>query len=184
MDSPSKRIGNEEGLGLLAEIDKKFNTQGETIRQLQEETKLIRISELGFFSGELNYAARAKRNEIVHGANLKRDIEALDFLKTEDKLRLKGACEGFKASYGLSESDGRAAVKNAPEQVITAINMRRNLRYLDSWAKKSFSRGMVANCDLIIDTWLQSVRSGKPYPESEMTPIFAKLTDWRDKSVQ
>jgi hypothetical protein len=41
---------------------------------------------------------------------------------------------------------------------------------------------MVANCDLIIDTWLQSVRSGKPYPESEMTPTFAKLTDWLERA--
>jgi hypothetical protein len=92
----------------MARMEKKLTEQAEELVDQKEKVAgrnrlscKFRVSELKRIIKKTQDAARFKRNEIVHGADVLNDYQALEYADQPDNQpQFKTASKGFKKAYG------------------------------------------------------------------------------------
>lgn len=205
MESYSKRFGNREGPGLLSDLDHLKQTVRQLQHERQEDNKVItqikkdtesiqysmmviRASELLRMSSKFGFQERNERNQIVHGGDVLQDLKALEYFKAHNPSKISRMMKGFTTSYGLSPIVLADAIRNAPEEVIFSLNLRRDLQHLDFWINKGESflpvkMEMIQKCDTIIDSWKGMVQTGAAYPENVMQQMYEELCNLHEREI-
>ncbi|OKL62371.1 hypothetical protein UA08_02261 [Talaromyces atroroseus] len=170
-------IGNEEGIILLQML----NDMKHRVESLGGERFLNRINELVKESPQSSKHddKREERNARIHGADIKVDLKALDWIRRHDRYSdmLSAAREGFEAIYGVSSSEWKSLVHKAPQEVIGSANKLGDLtlrcRY-HSRQRKEIADQMKKTCKDAIHLWKQSLPDAQ-YPKSA---IALKKSDY------
>lgn len=139
----------------------------------------VRVSELERVFKKTYEAARFERNEIVHGADILNDYQALRYAdRLDNQTQFKAASEGFKKVYGLQLNRlSDDTLFKAPEGVIEMLTMRGNLIFLNWFWNHKEEAGMVQKqCDEAVHKWLNSIETnGMPYPEDAVKADYEKV---------
>jgi hypothetical protein len=114
--------------------------------------------------------ARANRNELVYGANVLRDLSVLAYLEKEDKSRRWTALEAFRRRYDISATFFGSAIEKVPDEVISALDRRSDLKHLHIWQRKKLVpkyaesiRTMPSHYDAITEAWKASLTDPHVY---------------------
>ncbi|EED18865.1 hypothetical protein TSTA_125770 [Talaromyces stipitatus ATCC 10500] len=144
----------------------------------------FRVSELERIIKKTHNAARFERNEIVHGADVLNDYQALEYAdRPDNEAQFKTASEGFKKAYGLQlGSFSYDKLSKAPEGVIDIISLRGNVTFLDWFSNHKEEAGVIAKqCDLAVRKWLKSIKTnGVPYPEDAVKADYKRVKELYD----
>lgn len=126
MEPSLRRVRNQKGLDSLSYLD-----------SLHADAMLVRSIELLNLNidQDATLEERVERNQLVHGANIFRDLEALDYYRNRDPPRLYRMQNGFEVGYGISPSIFDQEIGKVPETVISSLNLKRDLKCLRVWAR-------------------------------------------------
>jgi hypothetical protein len=205
----SRMIGDAAGLGAfekilrrVSELDGKVTAlRGENatlqrghsdlegkIEALQEFKAKVRIPELLGNLPSKRGIDRSVRNETVHGADLKSDLELIRSLKKNGSTIIGGyrlqydvVCHAFKKTYGYRYKEIPQVV---PKEVVHVFDMRSNLMNLHYWnhdtskIRESRRDNLKQRCDEILKIWF----SGTPYSKEQTEiKLNSMIRDyWRD----
>lgn len=206
MDGNAQRIGNDGAFTLveameerMARMEKKLTEQAEKLTEQAEELAdqkekvagrnrllwKVRVSELERIIKKTHDAARFERNEIVHGADVLNDYQALEYAdRPDNQAQFETASKGFKKAYGLQlDSLSYDNLSKAPEAVIDILSFRGNLAFLNWFSKYKKEANVIAEqCDLAVRKWLKSIQAdGVPYPEYAVKADYERVKELYDK---
>lgn len=201
MDNEARRIGNDGGLTLVEELADLKEKDGQREKELADLKKgledlkekdsrrdrmlwKVRVSELERVFKKTYDAARFERNEIVHGADILNDYQALRYAdRLDNQTQFKAASEGFKKAYGLQLSClSYDTLSKAPEGLIEMLTMRGNLTFLNWFRNHKEKADMIQKqCDEAVHKWLKSIeKNGMPYPEDVVKADYEKINKLYD----
>ncbi|EEA28522.1 hypothetical protein TMatcc_003148 [Talaromyces marneffei ATCC 18224] len=213
MDSNTRRIGNDGALTLvetmeerMARMEKKLTEQAEELTDQKKKTAeqakelvdqkekvagrnrllwKVRVSELERIIKKTHDAARFDRNEIVHGADVLNDYQALEYTdRPDNQVQFETASKGFKKAYGLRLSSlSYDNLSKAPEEVIDILSVRGNLTFLNWFLNHKIEADIMAEqCDLAVRKWLKSIPTdGVPYPKDAVKADYERVKELYDE---
>ncbi|KAL1984995.1 hypothetical protein VTN96DRAFT_8448 [Rasamsonia emersonii] len=171
MNRDTFEFGKEEGLSIAAEpatqreMLESLSARVSRLEAYEEDIIAVRSAVLDRFDGT---ESTAKRNSVVHGANVLADLEAIRRMSTVDPSRALRWREAFTTQYGVSYSDVEKHLVGSPREVIESLNMRMNVKSLHAWTRsrsvsvRQTKEKIEEACDAIIHEWLKSVLLGSP----------------------
>lgn len=113
MEPSLRRVRNQKGLDSLSYLD-----------SLHADAMLVRSIELLNLNidQDATLEERVERNQLVHGANIFRDLEALNYYKIRDPPRVYRMQNCFEVGYEISPSVFDQEIGKVPETVIFSLN--------------------------------------------------------------
>lgn len=213
MDNNTLRIGNDEAFTFVEDMEmrmtrlekelaKQKEKTAEQAKELAEQANelaeqkekatgrnmllwKIRLSELERIIKKTRNPARFERNEMIHGADVFNDYQALEHaLRLGNQAQFKTASNGFKRAYGLSpRSLSHGDLLKAPEATIDILNFRGNLTFLNWFFNHKEEAYMIEKeCDSAVAKWRKSMwRDGVPYPKDAAEADHNRVKELYDR---
>lgn len=120
--------------GIIKSGKDEFTKQLEELGPFRLQMLSIRANELEKLSPYFDREARSQRNELVHGGNVKMDLEALRYLiDCSDFDRLTNARIGFHSLYGRPANELQSNIANAPQEILGILDKPATLETIHKW---------------------------------------------------
>jgi hypothetical protein len=158
-----------------------FKEQQELFRENERSLLMAHADELEWTVSLDDEETRYKRNEIIHGGNIKISIKAIAFLEKRGEIsRAQNASIGFEATYGFSMHELKPVIATAPEEMVELLNMRGTLRKLDIWRMKFHTKSekWIEACEEIIRAWLRAGGGSASYHRNQAKEEYMKISQW------
>lgn len=157
----SKKMGNQNGLDSFDRLFQEIDQMKAQLQDLHTKSLILRSWELqqaGRTAGQFVPGGGFERNRLIHGGDIKLDLECIKSLRGDRKLAC--ATAGFRVFYGHLPNEVEPHFRNAPDEVVKAFNHRADLIRLDVLKNHPNQKASVKLCDEIITAWLTSPGQG------------------------
>lgn len=152
-------------------LQDKYNSLANELLDLKRSYFSIRAADIQKNGDYVTKKTRQRRNKEVHGANILKDLEILDFWETQNLSVYDSTKKGFDAWYGVSLKRERDRIRSARKPIIDAFNQFADTKICDGWNDDPKGRKeTVRICRSIIDSWRSYMKtSGASDPSDKTT---------------
>lgn len=192
-------MGNAEGLTVLSdnrELRKRVGRLQKEVSDLkrkhapiQEDWDLMHTSELLTYLPFPKDSGRQVRNQVVHGARIKYDLDFYERLLPTGQTYVSGRLvktenvkQAFNNRYGYYPEELKKNCSEIPEHVLDLMNLKANLAHLTFWKESggetlTLRDSLARKCSDLICRWLNPSED-RPYSKSEAEQLLENHRSW------
>ncbi|KAL3713515.1 hypothetical protein TMatcc_002218 [Talaromyces marneffei ATCC 18224] len=187
----NQRLEFDKQRSLYKKTEDELKRQRDLLEPFRLQILSIRATELEKLSPHFDSEARFQRNAMVHGGNVRVDLQALDYLEAcREFARLQNAKMGFQSLYGRPVDELRFKIADAPQEIVGILNRRATLETMHKWklVAKEERLAWIALCDRLIGTWSQSAyevaRSSSDAHKEAIKAEYDQLCQWMSDKTE